>query len=449
MGSHLNWVSQNKTEQQFDGDGRSVVEKRGHRGYPNVSPPSGPLTTSPYLFQIWSSVLGKSLTTVTPAGNKLETNVFAGGAVIAKQGRYVENNTNYDSINWTTVEPVTGGTEPLGQTILASDPATLPDPQYNQAFIGYASDAEWQCTGPTYDSFSAMPFHCQKRMIMDLSYSLADLFGFTQKQNSPIAVVDSPIPSFDFNDSPSENVLAYGRTSTSKPDKKKGTNPKGQGKEDCPKNRDGTYRTPCVSAPSIPEDLSKRLGANQSQDDPAHIEALLRELAGPSALDLGPTWESMIVDARAIAGLTLQPSEKVLDESIHCNEKVWEKLKELIGIWNRTRTDRNSNRIGFERVFSVEKVNGQIAVSDITTTYNEFSFSIDASTGVIAVFHTHPFEPFPSGKVSERTFDVGQALRKDFVSYVYGPSGLTLFNPRNSTNAMGKDRKIATANCPK
>ena len=66
-----------------------------------------------------------------------------------------------------------------------------------------------------------MPFHCQKKMIADLSHSLADLYGFSQKQESPIALADSPLPSFDFNGSESENVLAYARTSTSKPDKKK------------------------------------------------------------------------------------------------------------------------------------------------------------------------------------------------------------------------------------
>ena len=66
-----------------------------------------------------------------------------------------------------------------------------------------------------------MPFHCQKRMLIDLSFSLADLYGFTQKQESPVALVDSPIPSFETGNTPSENVLAYARTSSSKKDKDK------------------------------------------------------------------------------------------------------------------------------------------------------------------------------------------------------------------------------------
>ncbi len=77
--SHFNWVSQNKTEQTYDGDGRPVIEKRGWRGYPNTQPPSGELTVSPNLYQVWSTVLGSSLTTLTAAGGKQETKVFAGG----------------------------------------------------------------------------------------------------------------------------------------------------------------------------------------------------------------------------------------------------------------------------------------------------------------------------------------------------------------------------------
>ena len=108
MGGLLNYVSEEKNEQIFDGDGRPVIEKTGQRNYHINSVPGSALTTSVRAYQIWSSVLESSLTTITPAGNKLETKVFAGGAVIAKQKRYVDGSTNYDSIDWTTADPVTG-----------------------------------------------------------------------------------------------------------------------------------------------------------------------------------------------------------------------------------------------------------------------------------------------------------------------------------------------------
>ncbi|MCW5962389.1 MAG: hypothetical protein KIS76_19670, partial [Pyrinomonadaceae bacterium] len=78
----------------------------------------------------------------------METRVFAGEAVIAKQKRAIDGGQIYDSIEWLTADPVTGtearfiytdlGTarateeqEPLGQQVFAQDPAEFPDPPPN------------------------------------------------------------------------------------------------------------------------------------------------------------------------------------------------------------------------------------------------------------------------------------------------------------------------------
>lgn len=242
QGGWLNYVSEDKNEQIYDGEGRAVIEKMGHRNYHINNVPTTTLTTVVTGYQVWSSVLGASLTTITPQGNKLETSVYAGGAVIAKQKRFVDN-TNYDSIDWTTADPVAGtvakfsysaegsgtgleNTEPLGQKIHPQDPEDY-NPPGNQSIFGFADDPEWQCEagvlfwGGEKGGFTDLPFHCQKRMLMDLSYDLADLYGFTRKEKeSPIALLDSPIPSIESFDSPSENVLVYARTSSAKQQEK-------------------------------------------------------------------------------------------------------------------------------------------------------------------------------------------------------------------------------------
>ena len=151
FGNVLNTVSEHKTEQLFDGDGRPVVEKIGTRNYHVSQPPSTTLTAEIRTYQVWSSVLGSSLTAITASGNKLETKIFAGNALIAKQFRYVENNQTYDRIEWRTADPVTGTVgvfaynsqgggfnteenEPLGQRVNKDDPQEQPDPIFETRF---------------------------------------------------------------------------------------------------------------------------------------------------------------------------------------------------------------------------------------------------------------------------------------------------------------------------
>ena len=121
--------------------------------------------------------------------------------------------------------------EPLGQLGSLNDPAALPDPTGNQTYLGYASDPAWQCAAGRdfYGSFSAMPFHCQLKMIMDLRNTLEDIYGPEKTPNDPKAVprdiVDSPIPAEyspdQGNSYASKAMMSVALISTSKPDKKK------------------------------------------------------------------------------------------------------------------------------------------------------------------------------------------------------------------------------------
>jgi len=144
-----------------------------------------------------------------------------------------------DSIEWTTADPVTGTLgrfsyntdgsgssteeyEPLGQTISTIDPAAAPEPEppNEPSPIGDASEPQWQCEmgEAFYGGFSAMPFHCQKKMLMDLSSGLTDLYGFSTKEESPHRLADSPLPDFTAPYSASDEMMTYALTATDKED---------------------------------------------------------------------------------------------------------------------------------------------------------------------------------------------------------------------------------------
>ncbi len=61
-------------------------------------------------YQVWSSVLGQSLTTVSYNESKLKTMVYAGGALIATQVR----GATADIVTFHTADPVTGTTMLMG-----------------------------------------------------------------------------------------------------------------------------------------------------------------------------------------------------------------------------------------------------------------------------------------------------------------------------------------------
>lgn len=100
----------------------------------------------------------QSLTTVDTDGGKLETQVYAGGALIARQDSRATTTMADDKVRWTAADPVTGtvaayssGTgfvteesEPLGQRIDLSDPNPIEPESYEQHLF-YASDPEWSC----------------------------------------------------------------------------------------------------------------------------------------------------------------------------------------------------------------------------------------------------------------------------------------------------------------
>ncbi|MBK7705194.1 MAG: hypothetical protein IPJ30_05295 [Acidobacteria bacterium] len=135
FGNLLNMIQEHLSEFVFDGDGRPVIEKEGFQSYHvNDNPPSSPLTAAAKMYQVWSTVLGSNLTTVKPDETKWETKIFAGGALIAKEGA--------TGPHWMTSDPVTGTTvtwrkidndwltsveetEPLGQKICNADPDPL------------------------------------------------------------------------------------------------------------------------------------------------------------------------------------------------------------------------------------------------------------------------------------------------------------------------------------
>jgi hypothetical protein len=88
--------------------------------------------------------------------------------------------------------------EPLGQKLHEQDPDSYTPPGPD-LMLQSADDPEWQCSENARfagDTFDDLPFHCQQKLIEDLSVGLADLFGFSSKnEESPAALVDSPLPS--------------------------------------------------------------------------------------------------------------------------------------------------------------------------------------------------------------------------------------------------------------
>ncbi len=156
-------------------------------------------------YQIWSTVLGKALTEVSPSGAKISTSVYAGGTHIAKQ---TEN-----GVEWSTADPVTGtvgkfvftaqgsatdveNTEPLGQKIHPHDPAEYTPPT-GTVMIGNADYPEWQCEAQNafilYGEFQEWPMPCQQRYAFEMSVMPVEYVK--QKKQNPVFVnqlLDSP-----------------------------------------------------------------------------------------------------------------------------------------------------------------------------------------------------------------------------------------------------------------
>lgn len=80
---------------------------------------------------------------------------------------------------------------------------------------------------------------------------------------------------------------------------------------------------------------------------------------------------------------------------------------------------------------------GTVVVTNIISgTENQVSIPRTLDTDlVLAVFHTHGFQTFPSGRLSDVTngfrSDVSSSLNGNNLTYVFGQIGLTLFNPNN------------------
>lgn len=83
-----------------------------------------------------------------------------------------------------------------------------------------ADDPEWQCSENNRNlgsTFKELPFHCQERIIQDLSVPLESLLEEKQPESSPVKLVDSAIRHFDPLGSKSEYVMVRSRTSSAKP----------------------------------------------------------------------------------------------------------------------------------------------------------------------------------------------------------------------------------------
>lgn len=276
LGNQLNIIRENQTEYQYDGDGRPVREKFGYRQYPLYSnDPPPPIVIDVEKYQIWSSVLGSAFTSINPDGEKLGTQVFAGGAVIGSHGKY--GGTGDEQSSWMTADPVTGKShgysyfrqandnkerEPLGQEVLDYDPTDddeLSEPPPNET-LEYWRDMQWQCDAGEdfYGGFYGMPQHCQMAVAQDFSRGLDQIFGWDQEENPqklPTGV-DSPLPDISIpgsgGSSPSNTALAFAMSSTSK-DKK----PKcGNGKK---AKKDAAGKWQCVGVGEIIVDVDTSL----------------------------------------------------------------------------------------------------------------------------------------------------------------------------------------------
>ncbi len=169
-------ITETKNEHKVDGDGRQVVELMGSRQFHINTPPTTELEVEPWKLQVWSTVLGASLTTVMPSGDKHSTKVYAGGAVIAVENQGIASMKTADPVTGTVANYVyydsefsssTEEQEPLGQNIWRYDPEDPPEPLPNEPFAGSADWPEWQCEPGQdyYGGFEQMPIHCQQKIL--------------------------------------------------------------------------------------------------------------------------------------------------------------------------------------------------------------------------------------------------------------------------------------------
>ncbi|MCC6328627.1 MAG: hypothetical protein IT174_08930, partial [Acidobacteria bacterium] len=241
-----------ETQFVFDGDGRPVVERGGSRTISTPTPPAMVVATTGY--QVWSSVLGSSLTNVNTSGEKVETKVFAGGTHIATQYEMNPATTSDDSLTFITADPVTGSvanysssgasadideTEPLGQTVETFDPGSGYPTSYED-IRGIARDPEWQCMLPKEFTgvFNEMPVHCKKAQLngrdFNLPLALAESDPKRVVKPSPSLTDDRP-PKFEIpgdDKSASNLALAFATKATDKDSKEE--------RNDCDWDKDGT-----------------------------------------------------------------------------------------------------------------------------------------------------------------------------------------------------------------
>ena len=177
--------------------------------------------------------MGKQLTSLRPDGTRLNTSVYSGGTLVAKQ-------TDTGN-NWQITDPITGskatyaynGTATkeefsgLGQKVSDQDPAEFPDPPANE-IVSFWENMQWQCTEVPQEfwgSFGAMPFHCQMAILMNTDFFLPDIYGWSyevrgEKQEKKESPKSTSFPSL------SDSVMNFGLKAAAKPVGRDGGNPK-------------------------------------------------------------------------------------------------------------------------------------------------------------------------------------------------------------------------------
>ena len=193
------WTYENETTQVYDGDGHPLKIVETQR---RISPLPAFEVELDTKYQVWSTVLNNTLTELTAAGDKFETKVFAGGAIVARQN----GSASTGNVSWIHADPVTGSTqsvnkdgagfdylrteiEPLGQEVLTVKPeADFPAGTTASSFS--ASEPEWLCKYENKD-FWQMAASCQRSQLENFG-----LFYISASEaGNPAKITDKSGPS--------------------------------------------------------------------------------------------------------------------------------------------------------------------------------------------------------------------------------------------------------------
>ena len=257
---------------------------------------------------------------------------------------------------------------------------------------------------------------------MDFNRGLDELYGSGRHEANVKEMVDSPLPQIN---SSSDKMMTYALSSSTKKDNKN----KQQGDDD--------------------EDVV--LGLPTGEVGGASVT--VRDDTIPGFVDASQsgniiTTENIIFNRQPVQDFAGLPQEdKLLDENIHCNEKVQKQIEELLNQRGRT---KNNNATGKEFGFRVDRNdNGTYSVGDVIEG-GATEVSIPKTAKTVATFHSHPSVASPSSKDMEIADDFYEKYENGYVTYVVTTGRLTLYNPNNPRKGNSKNKRIVDASdCPK